>query len=91
MLSFHPSINSKILTGFKGISWGCGVTRVELGEPVQTLVVLQIEVCGGGGRNLPQDVNVLILETYVCVILQDKRTTNEVKDLAMAKYTGLYR
>ena len=65
MLSFHPSINSKILTGFKGISWGCGMRRVELREPVQTVVVLQIEVCGGRGRNLPQDVNVLILETYV--------------------------
>lgn len=91
MLSFHPSIKSKILAGFKGIGWGCGVRRVELGEPVQTLVVLQIEVCGDGGRNLPQDVNVLILETYVCVILQDRRTANEVMDLAMAKYTGLYR
>lgn len=62
-----------------------------MGEPVQMLVVLQIEVCGDGGRNLPQDVNVLILETYVCVILQDRRTANEVMDLAMAKYTGLYR
>lgn len=91
MLSFHPSIKSKILTGFKGISWGCGVRRVELGEPVQTLAVLQTEVCGGGGRNFPQYVNVLIPETYVCVILQDKRTASEVKDFAMAKYTGLHR